>query len=311
MELDLAALRAFVAVVDEGQFGHAAAVLGISQQAVSKRIAKLEAQLEVVLLDRGASATTPTGAGMRLLPHARTALTAVDEAQRAVRDTPRPLRVAILGDALAPGALMRFYLRSNPESEAEIVFSNPINTARDALLSGRVDATFARAHGGPAPLPPEIRATPAYLEPLYLLVHKDHPLGGRSSVRLAEITPHPVWVPGAAIPSEWADFYRRLAEFSGITIDTSGPLVGLPKIADRIAASPALATFDGESSHIPWNPNLRRVNIIDPTPAYPHALLWAAGNPHPELPHLIDHIKSNYTPTPTWAPQPDHRLFAP
>jgi DNA-binding transcriptional LysR family regulator len=52
VELDLAALRAFVAVVEEEQFGHAAAVLGISQQAVSKRIAKLESQLGAELLDR-------------------------------------------------------------------------------------------------------------------------------------------------------------------------------------------------------------------------------------------------------------------
>ncbi|MFE3054844.1 LysR family transcriptional regulator [Nocardia sp. NPDC059239] len=43
-DLDLAAVRAFVTAVDEGQFGYAAAVLGLTQQAVSKRIAKLEGQ---------------------------------------------------------------------------------------------------------------------------------------------------------------------------------------------------------------------------------------------------------------------------
>ena len=44
-DLDLAAVRAFVTAVDEGQFGYAAAVLGLTQQGVSKRIAKLERQL--------------------------------------------------------------------------------------------------------------------------------------------------------------------------------------------------------------------------------------------------------------------------
>ncbi|WP_245671407.1 LysR family transcriptional regulator, partial [Nocardia amamiensis] len=74
MDLDMAALRAFVAVVEEEQFGHAAAVLGISQQAVSKRIAKLEAQLGTALFERGHGGSPPTGAGARLLPHARALL---------------------------------------------------------------------------------------------------------------------------------------------------------------------------------------------------------------------------------------------
>jgi DNA-binding transcriptional LysR family regulator len=42
MDLDLAQLRAFVAVADVGHFGRAAAMLTMSQQAVSKRVAGLE-----------------------------------------------------------------------------------------------------------------------------------------------------------------------------------------------------------------------------------------------------------------------------
>ncbi|MFE4719295.1 LysR family transcriptional regulator, partial [Streptomyces sp. NPDC056728] len=47
--MDLNAVRTFVAAADAGQFQEAAAALSITQQAVSKRIAVLEKDLEVRL----------------------------------------------------------------------------------------------------------------------------------------------------------------------------------------------------------------------------------------------------------------------
>lgn len=67
MDLDLARVQAFVAVVDEAHFGRAAEALSISQQAVSKRVARLEAELGVRLLTRGANGVTLTAAGRRFL----------------------------------------------------------------------------------------------------------------------------------------------------------------------------------------------------------------------------------------------------
>ena len=89
-DLDLAAVRAFVTVVDEGQFGHAAQVLGITQQGVSKRVAKLESQLGVRLFDRLASGSAVTAAGAGLLPHARALLTVADDAVAAARTPALP-----------------------------------------------------------------------------------------------------------------------------------------------------------------------------------------------------------------------------
>ncbi|MFR9768169.1 LysR family transcriptional regulator [Nocardia sp. SC052] len=312
VDLDLAALRAFVAVVEEEQFGHAAAVLGISQQAVSKRIAKLESQLGAELFERGRGGSTPTAAGLRLLPHARSLLVGAEAAVRSVRERVRPLRVAVLGKRMAATELMEFYLARHPRCETEIVMSNMITTSREALRSGLVDVALARAHGGPVALPGDIVAAPAYLEPLYLLVGKDHPFAGRSTIGLREVAGHPVWVPGAAVPSEWADFYRELSAFSGIPIDTGGPLENMAGIVERIADSSSLATFAGDGGQTPWHPNVRRLMIVDPTPAYPLALLWSAGDRHPGLRHLIEHVAESYnrdTAAACWVPEPDQELF--
>jgi regulatory helix-turn-helix LysR family protein len=63
VDLDLALLRVFVAVVDHAHFGRAARSLALTQQALSKRIALLEAALGP-LLERGGVTPTPS-AGCR------------------------------------------------------------------------------------------------------------------------------------------------------------------------------------------------------------------------------------------------------
>ncbi|MGV9680843.1 LysR family transcriptional regulator [Nocardia sp. NPDC003482] len=309
-DLDLAAVRAFLTVLDEGQFGYAADVLGITQQAVSKRIVKLENQLGVVVVERGPRGVVATAAGRRFLPYARSLLTVADEAVGAVRG--RPLRVALLGERDAAADLMRYYLDRHPGVEVEIVLSSVRDTSRDALVAGRVDAAFARRFGGPRSLPDEICCAPAYLEPLQLLVGKGHPLAGRVEVSLAEASAYPAWVPGAAVPSEWADFYRELSEFAGITVETGGQPESIDAVLERVAASRALTTFTGTGFRTPLHPGIRGVRVVDPTPAYPHALLWWGVDAHPGLAGLVAHVRAGYNADVAagcWVPEADRDLF--
>ncbi len=319
-DLDVAAVRAFVTAAEEGQFGHAADVLGISQQAVSKRIAKLESHLGAALFDRVPAGIVVTAAGARLLPHARSLLAVADAAVAAVRDIPRPLRVAVLGERDGAMERMRFYLDHNRGSDTEIVISNVFETSRDMVVHGRADAAFARAHGGPRPLPPAVAAAPAYLDPVHLLVGRRHRLAGRSTVTLAEAGELTVWIPGAGVPSEWADFYRELSDHCGVDVDitprskreTPGP-DGITAMVELIAESATLCTLSSDYFRNPWHPHIRRLPIVDPTPAYPHALLWSTGNPHPGLPHLIDQFRTSYdrgVAADCWVPEADRELFA-
>ncbi|MGW0181093.1 LysR family transcriptional regulator [Nocardia sp. NPDC003345] len=323
-DLDLAAVRAFLAVADEGQFGLAAGVLGISQQAVSKRIARLEGQLGTALFDRVPTGARPTAAAVRFGTHARALLALADEAVATVSGHPGPLRVAVLGERLADTRAVRFFMAREPGADIELVLTNSRVTSRDALLSGRADVAFARAYGGPRPLPDKIAAIPAYLDVLHLLVGRDHPLAGREAVALAELAGETVWVPGAAVPSEWADFYESLSRFSGVIVDRTpraelfpdadrGP-APIEALLDHIAGSATLSTFNGDGFELPWHPHIRRVRVVDPTPAYPHALLWDRTDPHPGLAALIAHFRDGYNRDAArgcWLPEPDRDLFLP
>ena len=62
----------------------------------------------------------------------------------------------------------------------------------------------------------------------------------------------------------------------------------------------------GEHTRLIWpaGHGLRRIPVPDPTPVYPHSLLWHRDNPHPALATLRAHLaapRNAGTWTPDWA----------
>lgn len=82
--LNLAHLRAFATVIEQGSFQGAASRLGRTQPAVSQQIRQLEKRVGVRLVERVGRRATPTAAGVALLDHARRIENAVDSALEAV-----------------------------------------------------------------------------------------------------------------------------------------------------------------------------------------------------------------------------------
>ncbi len=77
--LDLTALRSFVAVADAGGVTRAAGFLNLTQSAVSMQLKRLEAALDIQLLDRSARTIALTASGEQLLGYARQMLALNDE----------------------------------------------------------------------------------------------------------------------------------------------------------------------------------------------------------------------------------------
>ncbi|RBQ16778.1 hypothetical protein DP939_28695 [Spongiactinospora rosea] len=102
MELDLGAVRAFLAVVDDGHFTEAAARMGMSQQAVSKRFAELESDLGVPLPIRSRAGVGPSPDGQAFLPHARALIGMADQATAMFAARRRPRLIAHVKDRYRP-----------------------------------------------------------------------------------------------------------------------------------------------------------------------------------------------------------------
>ena len=84
--MDWASLTAFVAVAEHGGFSAAAGQLHLTQPAISKRIALLEASLDARLFDRLGRQILLTEAGRLLLPRAKQMLAEAEAARRAIDD---------------------------------------------------------------------------------------------------------------------------------------------------------------------------------------------------------------------------------
>ena len=81
----LAAMEAFIRVIDSGSFSGAAKQLRVGQPAVSKTIAQLEDRLGVRLLLRSTHGLTPTEAGRSFLDRAKRSIEEAEEAELAAR----------------------------------------------------------------------------------------------------------------------------------------------------------------------------------------------------------------------------------
>ncbi|MFD7427500.1 LysR family transcriptional regulator [Streptomyces sp. NPDC059818] len=304
--MDTEALRTFVRAAELGRLRHAADELGVTQQAVSKRIAALERELEVRLFTRTPRGVELTLDGQAFLPHARSVVAGVERAVSAVRPGSRALRIDVLGLRSAQSVMLHDYWRSRPGTELDVVTLrvNDPRVAVAAVEAGDIDASF-RTVTDPAVLPPAVRMIHAFDSPLELLVGPGHPLASARELTPPQLREHRIWVPGIAPRSEWSEFYDQLATDFDLRIDAAGPHFGDEVLLDTLAESAEVATFVGARDRYTWpaDHDLRRIPVVSPTLAYPLSLILPAANPHPGLRGIIAHLHSlPGLPGPVWRP---------
>ncbi|MET9290644.1 LysR family transcriptional regulator [Streptomyces sp. NPDC003077] len=290
--MDLNAVRTFVAIADAGQFQKAAVDLSLTQQAVSKRINALEQDLGVRLFLRTPRGASLTIDGQAFLPHARALLKAEEQAAASVRPGRRALRVDVIGRRMAVAGLLRDFHRAHPEVELDVVTLFDVDQAVSAVRDGTIDATFRAVTMPGRRLPDGVRAAPVFDEPLQLCTGPGHEFAAARSVAPEQLAGHRIWMPSNVPGTEWGAYYDALAARFGLTIDTIGPDFGVEALLDAIADSSTLATFLGARTPLVWpvGHDLRRIPLRDPTPVYPHSLLWRVDNPHPALGTLREHL---------------------
>lgn len=305
--MDIEAVRTFVAVTDSGQFQAVADDLGITQQAVSKRVATLERSLGVTLLVRSGRGVHLSVDGQVFLPHARELVRAAERAVDSVRQGHRTFRVDVLNTRIAPATALRAFHQMCPDIELDIVTLAGASTeaAVTAVLEGGLDATF-RVIGSARRLPAPIHAARVIDERHQLLVGPKHPLSDATSLTPADLCAHRVWMPGLRSDTDWGAYYREFSSTFGIGVDTIGPDFGDDVLLEELAGSAELATLIGAASRYRWpeSYDMRRIPIVDPAPVYPHSIVWRGDNPHPALVPFIDHLRGQPTmPGRIWLPR--------
>lgn len=287
MDLDSGLLRAFVATADERHFGRAAQRLVISQQALSKRINRLESLLGVTLLDRTNRRVELTETGRRLLPLARQATDAADAVADEAAKHVGPLRIDVLDEHLSAMLLARRVARRDPRLVVEARTRTDHHDAITALRNHDVDIALGRAGAVADPWPTDIRRRVLMLEPIRLLVAPEHPFAGRDAVRPAELRDTRLWFPMVGAPAEWTDLVDELCADFGLTVDRTGSTLGFEFFLRRSADEPGLATFYGAAMSPP-GPAVRVVPVTDPVPVFGWWAMWRRRVPDARVNTLCD-----------------------
>ena len=152
MNLDIALMRAFLAVVESGGVTKAAPVLALSQAAVSQQIQRLEAVLESRLFERKGRRMVLAPAGERLLGPAQRLVAQNDELYASMRTPPfeGEVRFGVPYDIIASfvPAILRRFAKAQPRVRVSLVCEDS-SVVREALRSGAVDlALTTETEGG-------------------------------------------------------------------------------------------------------------------------------------------------------------------
>ncbi|MEU8248334.1 LysR family transcriptional regulator [Nonomuraea sp. NPDC048916] len=308
MDADIPGMRAFVATAEELHFGRAGARLFITQQALSKRIRRLEEALGTPLFERTTRSIELTAAGRRFLPLVVEALAAFDRAVEAVHVTDDPLRVDVYDERFTPLRLVRASSKRDPRLRVEVSMRQGLAVALPALRRQEIDAAFGRVHDLPGPWPEELTHRLVHLEPLAAFVPEDHALAGRNELRPADLRAGGIAMPDPAGACEWRGYLRRLAGHFGVPLRFTEPAIGQGHLVEQFRREKSAVGL-GEMSIDATGSGLRRIPIVEPTPLMPWSVVWHRRNPRPLLRTLLGRLRPASRPDPAdrrhWLPEVD------
>lgn len=281
-DVNLAQLRALLAVADAGGFGAAAAELSISQSAVSHAVAALERAVGAPVLHRSSPART-TALGEQILPHARAAVLAVDAVQAVAAQhrggpsgTVRLAAPTTVCQGLLP-ELLKEWQAAHPRVTVRI-FEGEDEELPVWLEAGTVDAAVLV---DPDPAPPG--ALLLGRDSMHALLRRDHPLADQPSVDVRELEDDDFLLSEGGCERHIREAYRRVgARFSPRhRIRDLSTLISMVHAGIGISVMPALALrmLPADCVLVPLEPQVHRRLLLTGPATRP----W-----HPAVRALVD-----------------------
>jgi molybdate transport repressor ModE-like protein len=219
--IDVRRLAVLREVARLGSFNQAATALRLTPSAVSQQISALERGLGTPVVRRSTRGVDLTAAG-RVLVDAGDAIVA--ELSNAEREITRlatarteTLTVATFtsgGQRLLPAALTRF-AAERPGVEFTVLESEPEHSLPQ-VRSGDADLALVYHFDGPPPIRRGDRSgltwTPLLDDPMWIVMPAGHPLAGRESVTIAELSGER-WVNGCLSVIDLLAHYTAMAGY--------------------------------------------------------------------------------------------------
>ncbi|ASR37172.1 LysR family transcriptional regulator [Prauserella marina] len=287
MDLEPAQVRAFVVTAELRNFSRAAEKLFLSQQALSKRIGRLEHVLGVSLFARTNRAVELTHDGARFLPHAEEFLRAHDAALSAWAADDRPVRIDLVDNRLSPMFMLRRLAERDPALRVERSWRHGLANTMEPLLRGEVDLAFGRVGGHGTELAAELTHRLVRLEPLVALLPPEHRLADGPAVRMTDLREEGIWLPSLAGPAEWLGFLRAMSDQLGVALDDSGITFDLRHTLEQTRNAENRVTLAGADMDLAPDLGLR-VLPFEPSPLFPWSVIWRKDMKRPSVRKVLD-----------------------
>ena len=188
------------AVAHHGSIRKAADALHIASSALNRRVLDLEAEVGSPLFERLPRGVRATAAGELLLAYVRRSLKELRLVEAQI-DGLRGLvhgRVRIAVAESVTGRMLPDAIAEYHEKHPGVGFAVRVGGPREiaqALLRDRTDLILTHELGGD----PQVETLAEVHQPLCALVAPEHPLAGRSSVRLRECVAFPIAMPDESL----------------------------------------------------------------------------------------------------------------
>jgi len=183
--MTLQTLAYFQTLVNYRSFTKAAQVLFISQSALSHNIQALEEELGVRLFERHGRASDLTEHGKRLLLYANQIFDDLENLNSEINDRKgklrSPLRITVRMGLLPLKELLLKFQKLHPAIKLELY-----EIEMDSMAFHPWDLTFFNR----SKRTKEASEVLLFEEDFVLLVHKDHPLAGKETLRLLDLEPY-------------------------------------------------------------------------------------------------------------------------
>jgi DNA-binding transcriptional LysR family regulator len=187
IDLDFKELETFVTVVEKGSISAAGAALGISQPAVSKRVARIEEEMGAPMFANGHKHSTLTSEGsvlykaaLKMLETRRQARMQIAEISQELYGAVRVAASSIPGDFILPRLLVEF-AQNHPGVSVQLTQGDSRSALED-LSSRKADLAVI---GSDKSLP-GFTSVPFFHDEMVLIVNRAHPLASKQFVTMEE-----------------------------------------------------------------------------------------------------------------------------
>jgi len=204
--MDPQKLQQFLAVFEHRNFARAAEACGVTQQAVSKSIARIEDSIGVKLFERGAFGAEPTAYGRALAKRANIIMTetrlAAAELNALKGATDGFVKVGFGWSFLpriAPQVVNRFR-RRRPGVTVSVV-TGPSVSLFNKLLAGEIEFVASAPAAG-VKIDDALDSAPLFTDWDVVVMRAGHPLAKKSVVTLEELSVQ-TWIISLALHEHW------------------------------------------------------------------------------------------------------------